>query len=221
MKTNVLAQLNDGQLIQHVLDGELDYFELLMRRNNPFLYRVGRGYGFRHEDIEDLMQETHVNAYANLSKFEGRSSYKTWLTRIMLNQCYQKKKKKSYSKERITMDTFDSTTIPAFQDDAASDTGRLVHRHELNRIVESVLEKMPVEFREVLVLKELNDMTITDTAYSLNISEANVKIRLHRARHMMRQRIEEMYRPGDIFEFNLVYCDAIVKNVMDKIRRQE
>jgi RNA polymerase sigma-70 factor (ECF subfamily) len=80
-----------------------------------------------------------------------------------------------------------------------------------------VLEEIPVEFREVIVLKDLNEMSITDTAHLLQLSEANVKVRLHRGRKLMRVKIEEIYRPEDIFEFNLVHCDTIVKRVMERI----
>ena len=115
------------------------------------------------------------------------------------------------------MDSYKANITPAFQE-AESSTENTVNRKELSSIVESVLARMPIEFREVIVLKDLNDMSIADAASSLNISEANVKVRLHRARRMMRRKIEEMYRPEDIFEFNLIYCDAIVNRVMTKIR---
>jgi RNA polymerase sigma-70 factor (ECF subfamily) len=214
LKAESTEQLDEVTLISHVLAGRLDYFELLMRRNNPYLYRIGRSYGFRHEDIEDLMQEAHISAYFSLAKFEGRASYKTWLSRIMMNQCYQRIQKKSFSNERTTMDTLNTDAFPA---QSTNDTEHMINRKDLSRIVESVLEKIPVEFREVIVLKDLNEMSITDTAHLLQLSEANVKVRLHRGRKLMREKIEEIYRPEDIFEFNLVHCDTIVKRVMERI----
>ena len=84
---------SDIEIIGKILDGESKLYELIIRRNNPFLYKIGRAYNYPHHDTEDLMQETYVNAFYNLSKFEGKSTFKTWITRIMLNNCYQKNKK--------------------------------------------------------------------------------------------------------------------------------
>ena len=74
----------DTELIRRIINGERELFEMLIRRNNPYLYKLGMSYGFKHEDVEDLMQETFIAAYLNLEKFEGRSSFKTWITRIMI-----------------------------------------------------------------------------------------------------------------------------------------
>lgn len=66
----------DAQVIEKILAGEDQLYELLIRRNNPYLYRVGRSYNYNHHDTEDLMQETYINAFYNLGKFEGKSSFK-------------------------------------------------------------------------------------------------------------------------------------------------
>src|SRR6188474_2388619 len=92
--------ISETELINRIRNGERELFEILIRRNNPYLYKVGMSYSFNHEDVEDLMQETFIAAYLNLEKFENRSSFKTWLTRIMLNQCYQKAQKLSFKNEK-------------------------------------------------------------------------------------------------------------------------
>ena len=84
-------QYSDMDIIRKVVGGEIELYEILIRRYNSFLYRIGRVYRYNHQDTEDLMQETYINAYCNLAKFENRSSFKTWFTRIMLNNCYQRK----------------------------------------------------------------------------------------------------------------------------------
>src|SRR3954470_7793811 len=92
----------DSEIIDELLAGETRLYELLIRRNNPFLYRIGRSYNYTHHDTEDLMQETYVQAFYSLSKFERRSSFKTWITRIMLNNCYHKRQRHSYIKEKTS-----------------------------------------------------------------------------------------------------------------------
>ena len=91
---------------------------------------------------------------------------------------------------------------------------------ELIQVIEAALSKIPVEYRMVFSLRELSGMNTSETAEALAISETNVKVRLNRAKHMLRKKIENMYSPEDIFEFNLVYCDRITHNVMEAISKQ-
>lgn len=83
---------SDHSVIEKILKGEIAFFEVLIRRYNSVLYKIARSYGFNHQDAEDLMQDTHVAAYMALKNFEGRSSYKTWISRIMVNKCLYKLK---------------------------------------------------------------------------------------------------------------------------------
>ncbi|HUR30639.1 MAG TPA: sigma factor, partial [Saprospiraceae bacterium] len=92
-KSNTITRLSESELIQSILNGESSQFETIIRNHNPSLHKIGRSYGFNHEDTQDLMQETFVSAYLNLSKFENRSSLKTWLIKIMIRNCFRKKQK--------------------------------------------------------------------------------------------------------------------------------
>ena len=79
---NAQDKYSDLELIQKILNKETALFELIIRRNNPFLYRIGKMYRFSHEDTQDLMQDSYVQAYIHLNQFENRSSLKTWLSII-------------------------------------------------------------------------------------------------------------------------------------------
>ena len=94
----------------------------------------------------------------------------------------------------------------------------MVLNRELNFIIEDALKQLPEEYRLVFSLREINQLSVKETAEVLDISEANVKVRLNRAKMMLRKEIELAYQPEDIFEFNLVYCDAMVDRVMTKIK---
>src|SRR6478736_4016282 len=83
----------DLEVIHKIVAGEVELFEILIRRNNPYLYKVGKSYNYNHEDTQDLMQDTYIDAFTNLSKFEDRSSFKTWIIKIMLNNCFKKQQK--------------------------------------------------------------------------------------------------------------------------------
>jgi RNA polymerase sigma-70 factor (ECF subfamily) len=88
---------------------------------------------------------------------------------------------------------------------------------ELGRVIENAVHKIPEDYRIVFTLRELNGLNVAETAEALDISEGNVKVRLNRAKGMLQKEIKKMYSPGEIFEFNLIYCDTMVNRVMVKI----
>src|SRR5215831_10410238 len=209
--------LTENELIGRIKEGEKELYEILIRRNNPYLYKVGMSYGFNHQDVEDLMQDTFVSAFINLGKFEGRSTFKTWLVRIMLNHCYQKVNKSSHKNEKLMETNFNEQVVPVFHEQQQADALKVVTNKEVSQIIGQALVQIPVDYRMVFCLRELNGMSTAETAEAIGISETNVKVRLNRAKHLLRQTIEKMYKPEDIFDFNLVYCDKIVNNVMNTI----
>lgn len=202
----------DWEIIQHVLQGEKALYEIVIRRYNQFLYKLARGYGYGHHDAEDLMQETYISAYKHLGSFENRSSFKTWLARIMLNHCYQKKQKFSFQKEIALETKLSERSTPMFQNNEGAD--KTVLKKEFGHILENALMQLSEDYRMVFTARELNELNVAETAEALNISENNVKVRLNRAKKMLRTELEKMYSPQEIFEFNLVYCDKMVANVM-------
>lgn len=206
---------SDQELIEKILAKETQLYELLIRRHNPFLYRIGRSYGYSHHDTEDLMQETYISAFYSLAKFEKRASFKTWLTRIMLNKCYHKRQKQSFKNEKPAELTRIENAIPLSHTNKSTDKNML--NKELGHVLESALANIPENYRLVFTLRELNGLSVAETAEAADLSETNVKVRLNRAKTMLRTEIEKIYSPSEIYEFNLVYCDAMVKRVMASI----
>ncbi len=211
----ISEQLSEPEIIGRIIDGQKALYEIIVRRFNPALYKIGRSYNYNHEDTQDLMQETFIDAYKNLLLFEGRSSFKTWIIRIMMNNCYRKKGKSSFKNE-ITQEINDHSK-PMFTYSNNNDTERLIQKGELGRIIESALSKIPFDYRMVFSLREINGLNISETAALLHISEVNVKVRLSRAKAMLRNEIEKNYAFEELFGFNLIYCDPMVKKVMKKI----
>lgn len=82
----------EQELIERILNGEKKLYEIIVRRYNPYLYKVGRSYNYNHDDTQDIMQDTYIDTYKSLQQFEGRSNFKTWIIRIMMNNCYKRKK---------------------------------------------------------------------------------------------------------------------------------
>jgi RNA polymerase sigma-70 factor (ECF subfamily) len=212
-----LQQLTDDNIIGRVLNKEVLLFEVLIRRYNPYLYKVGRSYGYNHQDVEDLMQETFINVYQNLEGFNKKSSFKTWLVKIMLNNCYAKRQRASARNEFATENFFDEKTIPMFLEKSNNDTEKTVGNRELSMVIEKAIKRIPLHYRLVFSLREINGFSISETARTLNITETNVKVRLNRAKVMLRKEVAKMYLPEDLFQFNLIYCDEVVSKVMTRI----
>ena len=209
---------NEAHIISRILAGEKEFYEVIIRKYNPYLYKIGRSYNYNHSDTEDLMQDTFIDAYRHLDQFESRSSFKTWITRIMLNNCYRKQQKFSFKNE-IPTELYEES-MPMFSNNN-KDTGRVVRSHELRRIVEEALAELPLKYRLVFSLREMNQMSVADTSALLEISVSNVKVRLSRAKAMLRAQLEKSYSPTELFEFNLIHCDPMVKNVMQRIEEEK
>jgi len=211
-------QYPDTEIIQKIVRGEIALFEMLIRRYNPFLYKTGRSYGYNHQDAQDLMQETYINVYLNLAKFENRSSFKTWITKIMVNHCFQKRQKFSYKNEMPSEEVLHEKSTPMYTENNHTDTEKITVNRELSHVLESALQQIPLEYRMVFSMREMNGFNVAETADALSITESNVKVRLNRAKAMLRNEVEKTYSAADLYEFNLIYCDALVKNVMEHIR---
>lgn len=193
--------LSDAELIHRILKGEAGLYEAIVRKYSGYLYKVGRSYGYTHEDTQDLMQETYVNVYLHLKDFEYRSSFKTWMIKIMLHQCYQRKQKSSYQMEVPAGNDSDDKSIPMFCD-LGADTGKTVINTELKEVEEAAVRHMPASYQTVFRLREVKGLSINETAEKLHITKANVKVRLHRAKSMLRKEIRDIYSPSEIFEFS-------------------
>lgn len=204
----------EAEIIGRVIGGEKALYEIIVRRFNPYLYKIGRSYNYNHEDTQDLMQETFIDAYKNLRQFEGRSNFKTWIIRIMMNNCYRKRGKASFKNE--IMQDANEHSAPMFSN-RNNDTDKIIQNRELGYVIETALGKIPFNYRVVFSLREINGLSVSETAEMLGITEANVKVRLNRAKIMLRRDIENAYSASELFEFNLIYCDPMVENVMKNI----
>lgn len=209
-------KLTNEEIVERVIKGDKALYEIIVRRFNPYLYKIGRSYNYSHQITQDLMQDTFIDAYKSLSKFEGRSSFKTWMIRIMLNNCYQKKNKSSYKNE-MYQDINDN--LDPMYSNGNNETDRMLQRQELRGIIESALEKIPFDYRMVFSLREINEMKVKETAELLNISESNVKTRLNRAKTMLKNELISSYAPTELYDFNLVYCTPMVEKVMKEINK--
>ncbi|MBW7867689.1 MAG: sigma-70 family RNA polymerase sigma factor [Brumimicrobium sp.] len=211
------ATLTDSEIIERVLKGEKSLYEVIIRKYNPYLYKIGRSYNYNHEDTEDLMQDTYIDAYKSLNQFENRSNFKTWVTRIMLNNCYRKREKSSFKNE-FSEENLRENVTPMYAN-TSNDTLKMVHNSELAALLEEALSKVPENYRMVFTLREMNGYSVEETAKLLDITEANVKVRLNRAKTMLQEFITQSHEVTELYEFNAVLCNPFTARVMDKINK--
>jgi RNA polymerase sigma factor (sigma-70 family) len=198
---------SDSEIIEGILKGHKQWFELLIRKYNQRLYRVAKGILWDEGVIEDVMQDTYIKAYQQLSKFENRSSFSTWITRILINECLMMKRKKMpVDSEALNIEVPDNRTPE-----------KTAMNKELKKILEGAIESLPEKYRLVFVMREVEEMSISETSESLEISENNVKARLSRAKEMLRNNLTSEITSSQLLDFNLIRCDRIVKNVMSRI----
>ena len=212
---------SDDFIIKKILGGEVAIFEVLIRRYNSVLYKIARSHGFNHQDTEDLMQDTHVAAYMSLKDFEGRASYKTWISKIMVNKCLYKLKYGYFKNEVPSDEILETNHQPMFSNMKENQTEDVLLNRELASIMEKSLQNIPVLYRKVFVLREIEGFSVAETAEILDITPVNVKVRLNRARALLQKQIEQSYSRSELYSFNLIYCDGMVQKVFDEINRTQ
>jgi len=211
------SELRDEEVVSRVLAGETALFEILMRRYNQRLYRVSRIILRSDAEAEDVMQDAYVRAYTHLSQFAGKAAFSTWLTRIAIHEALARKRRSGRYEELDAMpNNVDSTPLLKSSEPTPEDR---TARAETRQLLQEAIEHLPEAYRTVVVLREVEEMSVAETADSLGVTEAVVKTRLHRAHAMMRK---ELYvrakgRAADLYQFHAVRCDRVVKNVFARI----
>lgn len=205
----------DFMVVQKVLDGETELFEILLRRYNELLYRTVRSYVDRPSDIDDVMQDTYIKAFQKLYQFKNESLFSTWLIRIGINEALQRKRK---SKKYHMLDINSEKGIVQLADRSIMNPERKTMYAESVQIIEKAIDLLPAKYKIVYVLKEVQDLEISEISDSLGLSNSNVKVRLHRARNMMKESIMKFSNAKNAFEFGNSKCDRLVEQVMGKIQ---
>jgi RNA polymerase sigma-70 factor (ECF subfamily) len=212
---NILASLSEEDIINRIVSGEKALFEVLIRRYNEPLYKIARSYGYSHDESMDLLQESHISAYEGLSGFEGRSSYKTWIAKIMVRKClYRFRYGAGRYEKRNPLDE-NSKPLFAMKEDQAE---RRILNRELAHVLEKSLERIPLHYRIVFIMREVEGFSVAETAELLNLTPVNVKVRVSRARLLLQKEVEKYYSKAQLYDFDLVYCDKVVENVFNRIK---
>ena len=212
-----LLDLTDEEAVRRILAGETDLFEVIMRRYNQRLYRVARAILRNDGEAEDVIQDAYVRAYEHLDQFAGKAAFSTWLTRIAIHEALARKRRNGRMEELETVQNKDDrlTILKSSAPDPEAQTAQ----SETRQLLAEAIESLPDDYRTIVVMRDVEEMNVAETASSLEVSEAVVKTRLHRAHAMLRKEIyaRAQGRVTNLYPFLGARCDRIVTVVLERI----
>jgi RNA polymerase sigma-70 factor (ECF subfamily) len=184
---------SDEQIVVQVLSGSTYLFEIIVRRHTQRLYRVALGILGDWSEAEDVMQASYVRAYQHLSQFAGRARFATWLTRITVHEALGR------LQQRKRVRSFDAVVESGgFKNELfisrLPDPEYQASFFELTNVLQNAVLSLPGKYRKVLLMRDLEERSTAETAAQLAITEETVKIRLHRARAMLRRQFDVRLR---------------------------
>lgn len=209
------ATLDDFAVVKRVLSGERELFEILMRRHNQTLFRVIRSYLHDHDDIRDAMQNAYLKAFEKLYQFQGHSAFSTWLIRIGINEALLRLKAITRQRTAILFDVSEEM-INRVADKQMNAEKAIIDR-EAKQILEQAIDRLPEKYRLVYMLIEVEGLSNDQVAECLDLSVSNVKVRLHRAKVLLKESLYKLSTTAGAFEFGKGRCDEIVGLVLNGI----
>jgi RNA polymerase sigma-70 factor (ECF subfamily) len=218
-----VSTLSDAEVVNRVRGGDRALFEILMRRHNQRLYRAARAVLKDEHEVEDVLQQAYVNAFAHLHQFEERAQFSTWLTRITLNEAFARRRRMRQSASITRVQTEIDDRSGEFMEDTITspqpDPEHQAYAQELHRVLEEAVDALPETYRTVFMLRDIEGMSTSETGEGLGLGEEAVKTRLHRARAMIRRAVTA--RIGEAasgaFQFHAPRCDRVVAAVLARI----
>lgn len=216
---NGLNSFSDKFIISKIKEGEIELFEIIVQRYNQQLFRVVRGYLTSTQDAEDAMQSAYLKAFENLTQFRGEAKFSTWLIRIAINEAL-----KILKNQENTVDF----SVTDHQHNDQTDNGEelsspeaKVIEKDMNQHLEKAIDKLPRKYRSVLIMREIEQLSTSETAEVLEISRSNVKVRLHRAKKMLQEELADMLDKMDLLSFKGEDCNNMTQRVMEIIHHRK
>jgi len=182
---------DEAQIIASILAGNTHLFHDLIRPHERSVYAMALSLLHNEADAEDVAQEAFLKAFRNLGKFRGESKFSTWLISITLNEARGRLR----SKKNVKLESLDEpregegTVTPALLRDWREIPSEALERQEIRQMLQQAITDLPVIYREVFLLRDVEDLSVNQSAEALGISIASVKVRLHRARIMLQKKL--------------------------------
>lgn len=219
--TELSSSSSDADLLGRVLNGDVEAYEGIMRRYNQRLFRLARSIVTVDAAAMDVVQESYIAAYQRLAELKDPMALGTWLCKIVRNTSLMHLRK---NRRYQHMDEPDLENVLHFSRPMPEQEqpDRQLANAQLRRVLENCIDELPDAFRSVFMLRAVERCSVNTVADILGIKEATVKTRFHRARLLLQKKLLEYSDTGSIaiHEFAGDRCEAIVRTVLDRLRRR-
>ncbi|HZP86146.1 MAG TPA: RNA polymerase sigma factor [Burkholderiales bacterium] len=224
--------MDDVALVNRIAAQDEVALEAVMRRHNGRLFRVARAILHDDAEAEDVLQEGYLSLFHHAAQFRGDAKLTTWLTRVIANLALGRLRRSRAQGTVVPLSMDESgnldgyggasvteQTVTSVKPDSPEDA---TLRAEIRRLVERKIDALPMLYRSVFVLREVEEMPVEEIAALLGVADTTVRTRLFRARAMLREALarELDLATLDVYGFAGARCDRIVAAVLDRIRRR-
>lgn len=209
----------DEALVRRALASDGDAVRTIIRTHNQRLYRLARSVVRNDFDAEEVLQEAYVAAFSHLGSFRGEASLATWLSRIVINEALGRlRKKKREPAAAVSSGDRGQAEVIRFPAGSA-DPERTMAQRQILQLVENAMDELPDLYRTVFVARVIEGLTIEETATLLDLRPETVKTRLHRARTLVRKRLDAQIGPVlmDAFPFAGRRCERLTATVLRRL----
>ena len=215
-------RMGEVELVTYAREGHQDAFRVIMQRCNQRLFRIARGVVRDDSEAEDVLQEAYTRAFENLDGFRGDSSLFTWLTSVTLNEARGRLRKRRPTVGVAAIDAAQQSGAQIIMLNSASaeeNPESSAARSQMRLLIEQAVDELPQPFRIVFIMREMEELSVEETAASLNVRPATVKTRLHRARRLIRESLNERITSAvtDAFPFLGALCARLTANVLARL----
>ena len=211
---------DDAELVRRVLARDADAFRTIMQRYNRRLYRIARSVLRNSTEAEDVVQEAYISAFTHLASYRAESSLAAWLSRITMNEALGRLRHRYPTVDITVLDqTRTEAEVLQFPLIAQNDPEQIMAQRQILQLVEQATDDLPEVYRLVFVTRVIEGMSVEETADLLGIKPETVKTRLHRARQLVRDQLDNKIGPVlmDAFPFAGRRCERMTDAVMKRL----
>jgi RNA polymerase sigma-70 factor (ECF subfamily) len=217
-----LDKLEDAELVALSGRNVEGAFRIIMQRHNQRLYRIARAVVRNDSEAEDVVQEAYVRAFANLAEFRGDANLATWLSRIVLNEALGRIRRRRPTTDLSLLENpppSQAEIIPFPHASPQLDPERTMAQRQIQLLLEQAIDRLPDDFRIVLIARVIEEMSVEETAALIGLRPETVKTRLHRARKLLREALEEQVGSvlSDAFPFDGARCARMTEKVLKRL----
>ena len=209
----------DSELIAGAIHKDESAVREIIRRHNQRLYRLARSVLRDDNEAEDALQEAYLKAFSQLASFRGDAAFGTWLGRIVLNEALMRQRRRRTGAAHIESPQI----IPFPHASQPIDPERSLAQHEIRKLLERAIDQLPDDFRAVMIARAVEGMSTKETAALLDLNVKTVKTRLHRARSLVKQALNEKIGSvlNDTFPFAGLRCAGLADRVVARLKSNQ